>query len=482
MTRSIGNPIRIARSVSIASSFSDSSHRREFHNRDYELEMHSTGKRNMNILAVIRLVFTSSSLIRKVGFRNPLLASATIRYSTLCLNEVEDCIGGSEPSSVVSSRRLNEEEKLRLILSPMEALRKWGCNDDEISKLFTRRPALRTANVAQLELKLSLLTPLGITSSDLVKIVDCRPRFFSRRIHLVLGERINYFVELLGSKDVLRKLIIRNPSLMLYDLDAKIKPAIEFYRELGFSQQDLVAMLISRPTLIPRTSLNREKFEYIQKTGVTRDSKMFKYVAAIIGVSRMETIQEKVANLEKFGFSEEEIWHLCGKCPILLTLSVEKVQRNMTFVIASMKLPAHSVLKHPSLLLSNLETHIRPRVDLVKRVFEMGLKPLVEEVNIATALRMSQKRFLKVYVMCHPHDVAAELMHLYEKSKNMKRLAVESKKYSVGKNHGKRTKPRRRRREAEHGAKILRLPSKEGIPELSSEHHFSKNNESATLL
>ncbi|KAJ0231807.1 hypothetical protein HA466_0296640 [Hirschfeldia incana] len=380
------------------------------------LKMHSTGK--INILAFIRLLSTSSALLR----RNHSSATIVTTCSTICLNEPED----ASHQTVLSSRRV---VKARRTLSPLEVLRNWGCNEDEISKLFTSRPALQRANVSQLEFKLSLLTPLGITSSDLVKIVTCRPKFFSSRIHLVLDERINYFIEVLGSKEVLRRAIIRNPSLMLYDLDDKIKPAIEFYKGLGFSQQDLVAMLMSRPTVIPRTSFNKGKLEYIQRTGVTRDSKMFKYVAAIIGVTRMETIQEKVANLEKFGLSEEEIWCLCGKCPILLTLSVEKVQRNMTFVVATMKLAAHSVLKHPFLLLGNLETQIRPRVDLVKRVFEMGLKPLVEDVSIATALRMSEKRFLKVYVMCHQEDVAGELMEFYEKAKNVKRLAVESKKY-----------------------------------------------------
>lgn len=392
--------------------------------------MHSTGKRNF--LAVIRLLFTSSSLVRKAGCRNLISATFTTRCSTLCLNESEECIEDSD----LSSRRkkfdyvgeVGEKEKVRDITSsPLQVLRRWGCDDDEISKLFTRRPALQRANVAQLEFKLSLLKPLGITSSDLVKILNCRPRFFSCR--LVLDERINYFMEILGSKEVLRRVIIRNPSLMLYDLDDKIKPAIEYYKGLGFSQQDLVAMLISRPTLIPRTNFNNEKFEYIEKTGVTRESKMFKYVAVIIGVSRMETIEEKVRNFEKFGFSEEEIWHLYGKCPILLSLSVEKVQRNMTFVIASMKLPAHSVVKHPCLLLLNLESRLKPRADLVKRVLEMRLKPLIKEVSIFRAVRMSEKRFLKVYVMCHPQDIATELMEFYEKSKNMKRLAEKSKKY-----------------------------------------------------
>ncbi|XP_010472765.1 PREDICTED: uncharacterized protein LOC104752352 [Camelina sativa] len=381
--------------------------------------MLSTRKRD--VLTVFRFLFiTNSSFIRNASFRIPLPATFTTKCSTLCLNEPEECTEDSE-LSVVSSNHRN--------ISPLQVLRRWGCDDDEISKLFARRPALQRANVAQLEFKLSLLKPLGITSSDLVKIVNCRPRFFSCRIHLVLDERINYFMEFLGSKEVLRRVIIRNPSLMLYDLDDKIKPAIESYKELGFSQQDLVAMLISRPTLIPRTNFNKDKFGYIQKTGVTSESKMFKYVATLIGVSRMETIQEKLGNLEKFGFSEDEIWHLCGKCPILLTLSVEKVQRNMTFVIASMKLPAHSVFKHPFLLLLNLETQLKPRADLVKRVLEMSLKPLIKEVNIFTALRMSEKRFLKVYVMCHPQDIADELMELYEKSKNMKRLAEKSKKF-----------------------------------------------------
>ncbi|CAN8233697.1 unnamed protein product [Cochlearia groenlandica] len=369
--------------------------------------MQSTGKRN--VFSVIRLLFTTSN-----SARNPFYGIAPTKCSTLCLNEI----------------KVSQGEKIRQQISAFDVLRKWGCNDDEISKLFTRRPNLKRANVAQLEFKLNLLTPLGITSSDLVKIVNCRPRFFSCCIHLVLDERINYFIDCLGSKDVLRKVIIRNPSLMLYDLDAKIKPAIEFYKGLGFTQQDLAKMLMSRPTLIPRTNFNREKFGYIEKTGVARDSKMFKYVVAIIGVSRMETIEEKIANFSKFGLSEEEIWHLCGKCPFLLTLSVEKVQRNMTFVIASMKLTAHSVIKYPFLLLSNLETHLRPRVELVKRVYEMGLKPLVGEgVNIATALRMSEKRFLNVYVMCHQEDVAAKLMEIYVRAKNMKRLALGSKKH-----------------------------------------------------
>ena len=146
---------------------------------------------------------------------------------------------------------------------------------------------------------------------------------------------------------MLRKAVGRNPSLLRYDFHNSIKPVITLYEEMGVSGDDLIAMLISRPTLIPRTSFNEEKVEYIKKTGVSKGSKMYKYVVALIGISRIETIREKVANLEKFGCSEDEVWSLLGRSPLILTLSIDKVQRNMTFVVGTMKLSPKLVLQHP---------------------------------------------------------------------------------------------------------------------------------------
>ncbi|KAK1581351.1 hypothetical protein Q3G72_005214 [Acer saccharum] len=85
----------------------------------------------------------------------------------------------------------------------IQIFKKWGCNENDNSKLFTRRPSLRNADLVQLQSKLSLLSGLGLTSSDLVKIVNCRPRFLSSRINHYFDERIEYFTQLFGSKDML---------------------------------------------------------------------------------------------------------------------------------------------------------------------------------------------------------------------------------------------------------------------------------------
>ncbi|PQM40900.1 uncharacterized protein Pyn_30173 [Prunus yedoensis var. nudiflora] len=269
--------------------------------------------------------------------------------------------------------------------SSEEILKNWGCSDTDISKMFTRRPALRNADLDQLQFKLNILSGLGISASELVKIINCRPRFLSYRINHCFDERLEYFMRLFESREVLVKAIVKNPSLLTYDFHDKVKPAIALYQGMGLSTSDLTQILLSRPTLIPRTSFNDEKMEYIRKTRLSNHSTMYKYVVAIIGISRLETIRQKVTNLEKFGFSEDEIFGLLQGC-------------------------------------------FKATVFLAEKMQEMGLDLQIKGPMMLTALRMTEKRFLKAFVNCHPKDVADELMEFYVNAKGVKRLAEDYSK------------------------------------------------------
>ncbi|XP_021900588.1 uncharacterized protein LOC110816635 [Carica papaya] len=365
------------------------------------------------------------------------LFCTTTTYSTLCQTHGETVAESSkdypqDAAEVLKGSGCSQPQFEILVeegaKDSIGVLKQWGCSEDDVSKLILRRPSLRCADVVQLQSKLNILSGLGLTSSDLVRIIHCRPRFLSCRINHCFDERIHYFMTLFGSREVLHKAIIRNPSLLTYDLHNKIKPVVALYEEMGIDREDLIPMLLSRPTLIPRTSFNDEKMEYIRKTGVSKYSKMFKYVATIIGISRLDTIREKVANFEKFGFSDDIVWGLFGRSPLILTLSVDKVQRNMTFVLATMKLPATVVLEHPFLLFNNLEAVLKPRFLLAEKIDEMNIQPQIKGPTMLTALRMKEKRFLKAFITCHPEDVVNDLMEFYKNAKCIKRLAEASKK------------------------------------------------------
>ncbi|XP_004510229.1 uncharacterized protein [Cicer arietinum] len=305
-----------------------------------------------------------------------------------------------------------------------EVLSKWGCSDDDLMTIFARCPSLRNAEPSQVQAKLCLLSELGLESSVLLKIINCRPRFFRYRINHKFNERLELLTSLFESKDLLHKAIARNPSL-LCENNYDIKGVFAQYEELGVSKSDLVQMMILRPTIVSRTSFDDEKMEYISRIGVSKDSKLYKYVVTLIGISRIDTIREKMLNLTKFGFSEDEILAFFGKSPNILTLSTDKVQRHMTFILGTMKLEAKMILTYPHLLFVNLETVLKPRVLLALKIRDMDSnKQLPSTVK---SLRMSEERFIKLFIKCHDKEIADELMEFYKRTKEVKRLAASSK-------------------------------------------------------
>ncbi|XP_021749117.1 uncharacterized protein LOC110714873 [Chenopodium quinoa] len=311
-----------------------------------------------------------------------------------------------------------------------EVLRNYGCSESQISTIFSRQPSLRNAIPSLLESKLYLLRKLGVSSSELVSMVHCRPRLLRCQINRRFDERLNDLLSLFESRALCVRAIIRNPSLLIYDFHKTVIPTFSVYEKMGLSKSEVISMLLLRPTLTQRTNMSPEKLDYIRRTGICSDSKMYKYVVTIIGVSRFETIREKVANLEKYGFSEDEVLAFIGRQPLLMTLSVEKVRRHMTFIMGTMKLPQSIICRYPFLLFCSLETILRPRVLLVSKMREMGLGPQVNQAVMITALRMSEKRFLKKFVGCQEEEVRKELLLYYGASKGIKRLAESSKKTS----------------------------------------------------
>ena len=390
------------------------------------------------LFSVSRSFFTPipTTPIAKTRVWAPVAAISTITASTNGTSSAKSSLWTQISRTAATTALVNgtpdenlvEEAKDDPPIDSADVFRKWGCSDSEIDMIFLRRPSLCRADPDLIQSKLNLLSLLGLTSSDIVKIINRRPRFLSYRINMCFDERIKFFLELFGSRELLHKAIVRNPSLLIYDLDSKIKRVVELYEGMGVPRPDFTLMVLSRPTVMSRTSFNDEKLEYIRMTGVSEKSKMYKYVVVLMGISRLETIQEKVGNLEKFGFSEDEVLGLFGRSPFVLTLSTDKVQRNMTYVLGTMKLPARAALDRPFLLFANLEAVLKPRYLLAEKIEEMGLAPQIKGPKLLTALRMKEDRFFRAFVACHPESISKELMEYYRNIKGLKRLAVASKK------------------------------------------------------
>lgn len=364
---------------------------------------------------MLRLLSTASRCFLpfpKALAAQPSQVFTSATCSTICLAQVNEA----------------EEDTTGQPTDAVQIFRKWGCNDDDLAKIFKRGPELRKANITLLQSNLSLLSRLGLEAPDLVKIINCRPRFLSSRVNRNFDERIAYLNSVFESKELLKRAIVTNPSLLTYNFNDTIKPVLAQYQELGVNKEDFLHMICSRPTLVSRSKFDEEKLEYIHRIGISKDSKMYKYVVTIMGISRVETIREKIANFAKFGFSDDEIFEFIGRSPLVFTLSVDKVQRNMTFIVGTMKLEAKTVLQNPHLLFLNLDTLLKPRVLLMRKIQDMSFKLKFTESLLIRAMRMRENRFVKAFIERHPEEVANELMEFYTKAKEVKRLAGCSKK------------------------------------------------------
>ncbi|KAK4285672.1 hypothetical protein QN277_002340 [Acacia crassicarpa] len=366
---------------------------------------------------MIRLLLTVSRRFRPSSREiaaKPSQAFTSATCSTKCLAQVTEV----------------EEDTTAQSTDPVQVFRKWGCNYDDLDRIFKRNPQLHKADVTLLQSNLSVLSRLGLEAPDLVRIINCRPRFLlSSRVHRHFDERFPYLDSLFESKELLKRAVVTNPSLLFYDFNKIIKPALAQYEELGVDKEDFLALICTRPTIIIRTSFDEEKLEYIRKTGLSQDSKLYKYAVAIIGVSRVETIREKLSNLANFGFSDDEIFYLIGRSPLVLTLSIEKVQRNMTFILTTMKFDAKTVLEIPRLLLINLDTLMKPRVLLMRKLQDMDGELEFTPSSIIRAVRMKEHRFVQLFIESQPGQIADELMEFYKKAKEFKRLAGLRKKF-----------------------------------------------------
>lgn len=318
--------------------------------------------------------------------------------------------------------------------TPADVFRRWGCTESEVSRILARHPSLSRLRVPLLQAKLEALRGVGVGGPELVKIITCRPRFLCGRVGHGVAARIEFLRSTLFPSDdagaaLLLRAVSRNPSLLTYDVEGTMRPCVALYQSLGVDPRALGRLLVSRPTIIPRSALDPEKLDLLRRTRLAPAHPMYKYALSVLAISRLDTLRAKLANLEKFGFSCDDVMGLFARTPNVLTLSVDKVQRNMTYIVGTVKLPPRSVLDEPALLYCNLEKVLRPRHLLVVKLRQMGLRPTpqVKEPYVVKAVRMPERRFLRSFVTCHEDAVATELMEYYENVKGLRRLAESSR-------------------------------------------------------
>ncbi|GLJ32384.1 hypothetical protein SUGI_0651720 [Cryptomeria japonica] len=277
-------------------------------------------------------------------------------------------------------------------------LKKRGFTEPQIASIVTVRPQLIVSAESALESKIKLLEDFGFVDRNLLRLLRTNPGILNKSLKKGLLPKMEFLKNVYQSQDVLVKSLLNAPRLLNFSLEKTLEPSLAFWEGLGFSGMEFVSFLGVYPGVLSRTSLTPGQVDLINKIGMDKESKMFKYIVGIVALSRVETLEAKIENLKLCGLSAEETWQIVGAAPLVLNLSRKNVSERMNFLVNNLELPANYVVKHPSLFQIKLEKTLKPRFLVWQKIKSFNALDL----PLLTALTMSETRFVNRIIKEHP--------------------------------------------------------------------------------
>ncbi|GMH45430.1 hypothetical protein BSKO_13387 [Bryopsis sp. KO-2023] len=208
------------------------------------------------------------------------------------------------PSETLDSMRKKEAHKARF-----KVLVDWGMNSHELRKVVKGTDTVYESETDNVEPKLHwLMNEYGFDKSQVLKIVQTYPPYFSRSLQDEVAPFLNVFAKEGYSTSAVKKmikdapwvlglsskfeptvaffdeeigldrkgfvrLVVKNPSLLRYSIDINLKPKIDFFKNLGLSKRDIVNMLRGSPKCLRYSLENNIKvnLEKLGGLGFTKD-------------------------------------------------------------------------------------------------------------------------------------------------------------------------------------------------------------------
>eukprot|EP01038_Epipyxis_sp_PR26KG_P008595 gene8595-11613_t len=171
----------------------------------------------------------------------------------------------------------------------------------------------------------------------------------------MFGGDIQYDLEKIGFKNtngeayrLLVNLVETYPAVLLTEL-SQMKTVVNTLLEAGFRESDIVRLLKLYPPLLEKGSISLKGSIYFLK--------------------------------QYCGFSKSELLTLLKKHPIVLGADISELQPKVDYLCKSLNSSPKILLKHPQYLSYQLDSHIRPRAELIRA---LGKDPLCNGLSFLT--------------------------------------------------------------------------------------------------
>lgn len=327
-------------------------------------------------------------------------------------------LGFSKQEAISASnkvKRLNSIKKdFDLVV---DFLKKTGLNQSQIKSLVSVTPQVLLSKVDKtLKPKLQIMRDIGLSGSDLVKVVMNYRNFFVLGLENHLKHHVDYLRTVLGSDEKVALALKRYGMLLDKRAPQRLASTVSLLRKVGFSDENVVRFIMRNPkrSLVIKPGWIEDILHRVENDlGIPRESRMFFYgVEALASVSK-STMEMKFDNLRSFGWSDEQILRLIRKLPFILNLSVSKVGAALDYYTKELRWSADYLASRPLFFSLDLERRVKPRA----RVLEtLNMKKLnTRNTGLYRVLSMPVPKFVKNFLLPHK-DILPNMYEQYLQS------------------------------------------------------------------
>ncbi|XP_062232863.1 uncharacterized protein LOC133930213 [Phragmites australis] len=311
------------------------------------------------------------------------------------------------------AQALKASKKLSHLRSPsrpdavLAFLSAQGLSRANIAAVVAADPRLLCADVENnLDKRVATLRDFGLSRSQIARLI-----MVSRFRSGTLRRNLTFWLPVLGSIDKLLQVVKLNVTILSVDPEKASKPNLALLQQCGINVSDFptfMSRVLTRPHKVVQEAVTQ-----IDKIGVPRSSRMFYYALMAFAIPNEKKLANKFGILEMYGWSQEDVLIAVRKMPGIVTMSDDRLRRNVEFLTRNVGLETHYIAQRPVLIKYSLERRLLPRHCLLKVLKAKGL--LDAELDFYFVASLTEKKFHNKFIGPYEERVPG-LAHIYASS------------------------------------------------------------------
>ncbi|GMN70813.1 hypothetical protein TIFTF001_054533, partial [Ficus carica] len=271
---------------------------------------------------------------------------------------------GFSPESALSASRYVDFHIPEKPDNVIVFLKNYGFSQTQISSLVRRYPTVLLSDVKKTILpKLDFLEAKGVSRPEIAKIISFFPGILQASLARRLMPSYDFFKDLLRSDEKVVFSIKQSGHLLTRNIEKYVAPKIDILRELGVPYTNIATLFKYEAKAFSMISLDhfRKLVNEVEEMGFDVMKVNFVVAMRVLRSMSKSKWESKVNAYKKWGWSDEEISKAFQRSPWCMGLSEDKITAALDFYSSKMGLTPSVIAKCPVVLTLSLEKRLVPR-------------------------------------------------------------------------------------------------------------------------